>query len=62
MINPILRHLELVHGLNEMSAAFAKATFSCENRHFALFVSQIEKETRAIYKEIRQNADSRSLK
>ena len=35
------------------------AIFSNENRHFAFFVSQIEKETKANEKE-KKNADSRS--
>ena len=42
-------------------ATFTPATFSCENRHFAFLLFQIEKEkTRASVKEKRQNADSRS--
>ena len=34
-------------------SAFIQATYSCENRHFAFFLSQIEKETRAIEKKAR---------
>ena len=51
------------HGAyRESKAAITRTTFSCEIRHFALFLSQIKKERRAIEKEKRQNADSLNLK
>ena len=36
---------------NGSKAAFTRATFSWENRHFVFFLSQIEKEARATEKE-----------
>ena len=43
-----------------LEASFTRATFSCDNRHFALFIFQIEKKTKAIEKEKGQNGGSRS--